>query len=852
MRHHDRDPRQARPARLAATAMVGLLLLTTAPASRAADPAPRPSPGAARPATATERLAAAWPGHPEWVAMLVDILAGSQLGPGDGWFRKGVAETSYDWGTTRPRLDRDGDGAISRSEFAGPDADFARLDRDRDGVLTADDFDFSAHALAPSPGAMLFYRADADSNGKVTRAEIEAFFRANDPEGLGFLSLGDLQRSLGGPPSRPKPGAAEPSGPTKETLIQGLFRQEIGSLQAGPRRDEVAPDFTLATVDGGEKVTLSKLVGPKPVVLIFGNFTCGPFRAQAGNVEKLYRRYKDRATFVMVYVREAHPTDGWSMGSNDRAGVSIRQPRDYAERVGVAQACAKTLELGFPMLVDTIDDAVGARYSGMPSRLYLIDPRGKVAYKSGRGPFGFKPAELEHSLILLLRDEATAAASASATAMQGGAARVPLLSDEEAWKRLPKAESGGGHRLPSWARALAGPMPVTTAVMLEVDRTYRTSDAIDPKLAAAIRMAVAQGVRSEYGRAYAEADLLRAGLDRAAVAGIAHGDRSALPVADRAALAFADRMTAMGSSVTDEEVAALVASFGEAKVVAIVLQIAYANFLDRMALALGLAVEPGGPLPPPEVRFGASTALGTPIPPATRPAPPPTSASTSASVPLAALADSEAGPTSPARIQERLEAQRGRKPRVSIPTWEEFREALPESLYPRSKPLRIGWSLLVSGRQPKLGPAWIKLLRTFEVEAKQDRVFEESLFWVVTRSLGCYYCMGHCEMLLEVAGLDKGAIARRTATLAGDDWSAFPPAERAGFAFARKLTRTPWAVDADDIRRLTDLFGPERALDVVFWSSRCQFMTKVSDAFGLPLERENVFADPPGPKEGPK
>ena len=55
------------------------------------------------------------------------------------------------------------------------------------------------------------------------------------------------------------------------------------------------------------------------------------------------------------------------------------------------------------MLVDTIDDAVGARYSGMPSRLYLIDREGKVAYKSGRGPFGFKPAELEQSLVLLLQ-----------------------------------------------------------------------------------------------------------------------------------------------------------------------------------------------------------------------------------------------------------------------------------------------------------------------------------------------------------------------------------------------------------------------------------------------------------------
>ena len=195
--------------------------------------------------------------------------------------------------------------------------------------------------------------------------------------------------------------------PTKATMIRGLFHQEIGSLQPGPKLDEKAPDFTLKTNDGKSEVTLSRLVGPKPVVLIFGNFTCGPFRSQAGNFEKLYHRYGDRATFVMVYVREAHPTDGWRMQSNDRVGVSTAQPSTYAERADVAQRCGRLLGLGFPMLVDTIDDAVGSRYSGMPGRFYLIDRDGKVAFKNGRGPFGFKPQELEQALILMLLDESS-------------------------------------------------------------------------------------------------------------------------------------------------------------------------------------------------------------------------------------------------------------------------------------------------------------------------------------------------------------------------------------------------------------------------------------------------------------
>lgn len=107
-------------------------------------------------------------------------------------------------------------------------------------------------------------------------------------------------------------------------------------------------------------------------------------------------------------MREAHPTDGWRMTSNDKAGVVFAQPKTYAERQSVAASCSTTLKMSIPLLVDTIDDTVGHAYSGMPDRLYLIDRRGQVAYKGGRGPFGFKPAELGQAIALLLLDEAKA------------------------------------------------------------------------------------------------------------------------------------------------------------------------------------------------------------------------------------------------------------------------------------------------------------------------------------------------------------------------------------------------------------------------------------------------------------
>ena len=110
--------------------------------------------------------------------------------------------------------------------------------------------------------------------------------------------------------------------------------------------------------------------------------------------------------------------------------------------------------------------------------------------------------------------------------------------------------------------------------------------------------------------------------------------------------------------------------------------------------------------------------------------------------------------------------------------------------------------------------------------------------------------MGHCEMLLAVAGLDAKSVAERTECLASGDWSSFPPGDRAAFAFARKQALTPQNIGAADVQSLVKHFGEARTLDIIWWACRCHYMTRVADAFQLPLERENVFTGmKPGPKE---
>jgi hypothetical protein len=105
--------------------------------------------------------------------------------------------------------------------------------------------------------------------------------------------------------------------------------------------------------------------------------------------------------------------------------------------------------------------------------------------------------------------------------------------------------------------------------------------------------------------------------------------------------------------------------------------------------------------------------------------------------------------------------------------------------------------------------------------------------------------MGHAEMCLAVAGLSEHEISEKTRRLAGD-WTDYSPAERAAFAFTRKQAQDPASVTAADLGELERHFGRDGAWHVLWWTSRCHYMTKVADAFQLPLESENPFWKMPG------
>jgi hypothetical protein len=122
-----------------------------------------------------------------------------------------------------------------------------------------------------------------------------------------------------------------------------------------------------------------------------------------GTLDELAERYRDRVHFLAVYIREAHPEEGWILHENRRSGLAVHEPTSDEERLEVASTCATNLRLQMPMVVDGVDNAVASAYGGWPDRLYLVRPDGRIAFQGGEGPFGFKPGELERSIEWELR-----------------------------------------------------------------------------------------------------------------------------------------------------------------------------------------------------------------------------------------------------------------------------------------------------------------------------------------------------------------------------------------------------------------------------------------------------------------
>lgn len=108
-------------------------------------------------------------------------------------------------------------------------------------------------------------------------------------------------------------------------------------------------------------------------------------------MESMYQDYRDIAEFRLVYINEAHASDGrWPVPYAREKGITEHD--DYEERCATAEMLISDEELTIPTLIDSMDNVVNEKYQAWPDRIFVVRSDGILAVAAEPGPFGFKPA----------------------------------------------------------------------------------------------------------------------------------------------------------------------------------------------------------------------------------------------------------------------------------------------------------------------------------------------------------------------------------------------------------------------------------------------------------------------------
>lgn len=338
-----------------------------------------------------------------------------------------------------------------------------------------------------------------------------------------------------------------------------------------------------------------------------------------------------------------------------------------------------------------------------------------------------------------------------------------LLENQVAWSLLPGAPSEP-RPLPAWARMLVAPMPRATASMLQLDGLMRTTPSLSPRLRALIRLAVAEANHCEYGQAIAKRDLKEyTGTDRLDPAGFSRDEKLVWD--------FCRQLALEASQTTDQQMRDLLDIYSEPQVVAMVLLVAHGSFQDRVFLTLQPPIEKEGVPGPLLVQFKLDP------PPSAKPAgPKPTSANAAKPASSSPSQDKKfenLGPNDSVWTSKNLdilvagkEQQKVRTPRIRIPDWKEVEARQTADSVVRRWP-RVAWGLVAFNGQPELANAWFQCVDQYRMDVqpppssketkfptagpatpslektkpfpKPDRMIQSDMFWVVTRTLDCFY-----------------------------------------------------------------------------------------------------------------
>jgi alkylhydroperoxidase family enzyme len=315
------------------------------------------------------------------------------------------------------------------------------------------------------------------------------------------------------------------------------------------------------------------------------------------------------------------------------------------------------------------------------------------------------------------------------------------------------------------------------------------------------------------------------------------GDWAEFTPAQRAAFAFARKLSLEPHHISDTDIHQLLKYYNELQILEMTLSIAGNNAINRWKEGIGIpqekeasrflkrdekAVPSDRPLPiksfltPTADEYKDRVTLVAPLQKDER-----TGASTRRCVfSRPAL---EPRPV----VEKSLEAGRKRVPRLPLTDEASARELLskgcPEGPLPQ-------WMRLFANF-PKDGK--YRILSGLSADAKGDLkpLLKAQVSWIVARQDRAWYALGEAKYRLRQLGWSDDQIF----TLDGD-WSDFKPAEQTLFRLARNLAAAPIMATDDDVAEALKMTSPREVVQLISYITNRASIDRITEAAGLKLE----------------
>uniref|UniRef100_A0A8D2HHG6 Iodothyronine deiodinase n=1 Tax=Urocitellus parryii TaxID=9999 RepID=A0A8D2HHG6_UROPR len=114
---------------------------------------------------------------------------------------------------------------------------------------------------------------------------------------------------------------------------------------------------------------------------------------------KLVEEFSSVADFLLVYIDEAHPSDGWAVPGDSSLSFEVKKHRNQEERCAAAQQLLERFSLPpqCRVVADRMDNNANVAYGVAFERVCIVQ-RQKIAYLGGKGPFCYNLQEVRHWL----------------------------------------------------------------------------------------------------------------------------------------------------------------------------------------------------------------------------------------------------------------------------------------------------------------------------------------------------------------------------------------------------------------------------------------------------------------------